>query len=322
MLAFVGAIAVVALMLSDRLEITVAIAAQLRAYLFGADPALKETSTPAAHPAKDLALFSIVALVFGVGGYTCFLLKLQFPTEPWYYMEMLSLCAISLEAVLTASWPRLRPWGLLRIGLAVVMLTCASHSMWKEAHTRRSNMDLIATVLASKADPEDLIVVQGAWEALTWDRYYQGRARWLTVPLIESNKVHRTELMWQAMNRQDAIGPLLEDITNTLRNDKAVWVVGQLAPGRPRPLAPAEGSGRKWLGGCMWNWSAQLSEHLSNRALETKRLQIAVDGPVSVFENLPLTRFRGCRNAHGPGPGQGRTQLRLLAEASPMPQGL
>src|SRR5262249_4015107 len=61
---------------------------------------------------SDLALFCVGSIGLGIIGYIGFLLKLQFFMQPWYYVGILTLCVISLDGILTASWPALRPWGL------------------------------------------------------------------------------------------------------------------------------------------------------------------------------------------------------------------
>lgn len=61
---------------------------------------------------SDLALFCVTSVVLAIIGYFGFLLKLQFFMQPWYYVEILILCAISLDGILSASWPALRPWGI------------------------------------------------------------------------------------------------------------------------------------------------------------------------------------------------------------------
>ena len=104
----------------------------------------------AARTRSDLALFCVVSMLVGTAGYSAFLLRLHYLTQKWYFVEMFSLCAISLDGILGANRPALRPWGLLRIGFMVVMMTLGARSAWEEAHTRRSNMDLIAAVLARK----------------------------------------------------------------------------------------------------------------------------------------------------------------------------
>ena len=177
----------------------------------------------------DLALFCVVSMLFGIVGYFAFLLKLQYFMQTWYYIEILSLCAISLDGILGANWPMLRPWGLLRIGFMVVMLTWVARSAWEEAHTRRSNVDLIAAVLGKNASEGDLIVVNGAWEGITFDRYYRGQAHWVAVPPIDSHKVHRTDLVLEKMNQPDPMDPVLHEITRTLRSSNSVWFVGNLA---------------------------------------------------------------------------------------------
>ena len=186
----------------------------------------------------DLALFCVVSMLFGIVGYMAFLLKLQYLTQAWYYVEMLCLCAISLDGMLGANWPALRPWGLLRIGFMVVMMTWGARSAWEEAHTRRSNVDLIAAVLDKNASEGDLIVVQGAWEGITFDRYYHGQAHWVTVPPIDSHKVHRSDLILEKMNQPDPMAPVLREITNTLRSGNSVWIVGDMAVVPPKQLPP------------------------------------------------------------------------------------
>ena len=118
-------------------------------------------------------------MVLGIIGYTGFLLKLRFFMQPWYYVEILILCAISLDGILTANWPALRPWGLMRISFLVMMMILNAKPAWAEAHTRRSNLDLAAAFLSQNASPNDLIVVQNAWEGITFNRYYRGQAQWL-----------------------------------------------------------------------------------------------------------------------------------------------
>jgi hypothetical protein len=165
---------------------------------------------------SDLALFCLTSVVLGIIGYIGFLLKSQYFTHPWHYHEILILCAISLDGILSASWLALRPWGLLRIGFLVLMMILNAGSAWAEAHTRRSNLDAVADFLSYKASTSDLIVVQEAWEGITFKRYYRGRAQWLSVPPIDSHEVHRIDLVMAEMNQPEAMAPVLCAITNTL----------------------------------------------------------------------------------------------------------
>ena len=198
---------------------------------------------------------------------------------------MLCLCAISLDGLLGANWPALRPWGLLRIGFLLVLLTWGSRSAWEEAHTRRSNVDLIAAVLSQNASAGDLIVVQDAWEGITFNRYYHGHARWVTVPPVDSHMVHRNDLVLEKMNQPEPMAPVLREITTTLRSGISVWLVG-VSPwyarsrchhaSPPPPGLPA----RWWLGTYLYCWTAQVTAQLLDHAQQEQVLKIPVDGPV------------------------------------------
>lgn len=258
------------------------------------------TSYP--HARADLALFSGASLLCGTAAYICFLLKLQFPTEPWYYLGMLTLCAISLDGVLSAAWSVSRLRSVLRISFLAMMMAWGTQSVSEEAHTRRSNVDLIAAVLEIKAAPGDLIVVHTAWEGITFDRYYRGHAHWMTVPPIASHKVHRNDLMWEELNRREPMAPLLAEITSTLRNGKDVWVVGSVVPLRsekaPPALPPPPNLPTKWwLGPYMRHWALQLMTHLAGCSQQVVTLEIPVDKPVSGLENRVLLKFSGYRAA-------------------------
>jgi hypothetical protein len=208
---------------------------------------------------------------------------------------MLCLCAISLDGILGANWPALRPWGLLRIGFLMVVMTWSARSAWEEAHTRRSNVDLIAGVLDKKASKGDLIVVQSAWEGITFARYYHGQARWVTVPPIDSHKVHRTDLVMEKMNQRDPMAPVLLEITDTLRGSNSVWVVGNMTDMRlkqsPRSCLPF-----KWWGWHINCWGARVTAYLQDYAQQEQVLEISVDEPVNRLENLPVRRFSGYKS--------------------------
>ena len=262
-----------------------------------------EFATNSANPSRsDLALFCVTSMVLGIIGYTGFLLKLQFFMHPWYYVEILILCAISLDGILTAGWPALRPWGLLRIVFLVEMTVLNARPAWAEAHTRRSNLDLVANFLSQNASAGDLIVVQDAWEGITFNRYYRGKAQWLTVPPIDSHEVHRVDLAIAEMNQPEAMTPVLHAITNTLMSGHDVWVVGSIpivrsrdAPHGPTslPPRPPEMPTRWWFGSYLYSWNQQVTTLLLDHAQQGKAETIAAPGPVNHFEDVSVVRFTG-----------------------------
>lgn len=261
-------------------------------------PAQNPVAVASTFPGRaDLVLFCAVSMVIGVVGCFAFLFRLRYPTESWYYVEMLCLCAISLDGLFGANWPAARPWGLLRIGFMVLVMGWGMRSAWAEAHTRRSNVDLIAAVLNQNAGPGDLIVVQSAWVGISFDRYYHGRAPWVTVPPFDSHKVHRTDLLWEDMNQQlqgqEPMAPVLLAITNALQSSNRVWVVGQMLVVCPKPSASA-GQPVQWAGTHLSYWEGQVTAQLVGHALYSRSVEIPA-GQVCLLEDLPLSQFVGYR---------------------------
>ena len=168
--------------------------------------------------------------------------------------------------------PRCVPGGCSVSEFMVVMMTWGARSAWEEAHTRRSNVDLIAAVLGKKASEGDLIVVQDAWDGITFDRYYHGRAHWVTVPPIDSHKVHRNDLVLEKLNQPDPMAPVLREITNTLRNGNSVWIVEDMS------VVPRSCCHRHAPPDCQWwlpylnYWNAQVTTHLRDHALQEQDL--------------------------------------------------
>lgn len=243
----------------------------------------------------DRALFCVVSMLLGTAGLMAFLYHLHYLTRPWYYIELLCLCAISLDGLLGANWPALRPWGLLRAAFMLAMMSWFANAGGQEAHTRRSNVDLIAAALNQAVSKEDLIVVNSAWEGITLNRYYHGPAAWATVPPVDSHLVHRNDLVIADMNEPASLEPLLRDITRTLKDGHNVWFLGGLTRMRlnavPTNLPPA------WIGAHLVYWNSQISMSLLDHAVLEKVVKVETGGPVSDLENLPLNCFAGYREA-------------------------
>ncbi len=261
-------------------------------------PKLENTSNNGYPGRFDLTLFCVASVVLGIIGYIGFLLKMQYFMPPWHYVEILVLCAICLDGILSASWPALRPWGLMRIVFLVIMMVLNARPAWAEAHTRRSNLDLVAAFLGQNTSAGDLIVLQDAWEAITFNRYYRGQAQWVSIPPIDSHEVHRIDLVKAEMSRPEAMTPVLQAITNTLVSGHDVWVVGSMpiarsaGPTRLPPL-PSEMTTGWWHGAYFYWWNLQVTTLLLDHAQQARAETIATPGPVNHFEHVSVVRFTG-----------------------------
>jgi hypothetical protein len=200
------------------------------------------------------------------------------------------------------SWPALRPWGLVRIVFLVEMMVLNARPAWVEAHTRRSNLDVVAAFLSQNASASDLIVVQDAWEGITFNRYYRGQAQWLTVPPIDSHEFHRIDLVIAKMNQPETMTPVLRAITSTLASGHHVWVVGSIRIARWKdappgatalPPLPSEMPTRWWYGSYLYWWNQQVTTLLLDHAQQGRVETIDAPGLVNHFENVSVAQFTG-----------------------------
>lgn len=241
----------------------------------------------------DLTAFCGVSLVMGIAAYFCFLSKLQFPTQPWYYLGLIGFCAVAMECIFTVGSAGRWPWGLARVSLAVVLVGWGAGSVWEEAHTRRTNIDLIAKQVGKEAAEGDLVVVHSTWEGIAFDRYYHGRAKWITSPPIESHKLFRADLLLAKLSERNAITPVLAQMDSTLAGGHHVWLVGRtvcpIAAYPPPSLPPAPCLPTKWwLGPYLECWGEQLMAELLHQSRPTRMIPMISAQPVSYQENLPL----------------------------------
>jgi len=266
---------------------------------------LKASAAPAPGPTAvgmtrrpgDLALYCAVSMVVGTGGLLLFLFHLHYWTQSWYYVEMLCLCSLSLDGLWGANRCGLRPWGWLRIGFMAAMMAWDAKGGWAEAHTRRSNVDLIAAVLNKDSADQDIIVVEDVWAGITFNRYYHGAARWVTVPPIDSHLVHRTDLVFEKIHEPDPMASVVRDVANALQGGHGVWLVGNMPLVRPVRLSAVQPA--LWFGGCVNHWNSQVTGTILDHALQQQVPNITAGQPICYLENLQVVRFSGFKSDAG-----------------------
>ena len=161
---------------------------------------------------------------------------------------------------------------------------------------------MAAAFLSHNTSADDLIVVQNAWEGITFNRYYRGRAQWISVPPIDSHELHRIDLVMEKMNQPDAMTPVLSAITNTLASGHNVWLVGSIPIARSKDMPPgqtlvlprpSEMPTRWWFGSYLYWWNQQVTMLLLDHAQLGKSEAFAAPRPVSHFEDVSVLRFTG-----------------------------
>jgi uncharacterized membrane protein len=243
----------------------------------------------------DVALFAIVTGLAAVVGFAVFLLRVRYPTQPWYYVGLVAVVAVCAEAAIASSLCS-RALRIARVSLALLALLAGSAGAWTSLRARHTNLDVIAAHLETHAVRGDLIVVNPWYYAISLDRYYHGEADVTTIPPLEDVRVHRFDLIKEKMQSVGAMDPLQERTRQVLQSGRRVWIVGGFAtpPGKtsPRSLPPPP------LPDTGWDsepyrvvWTLQLAARLSDHVTEATRIPIEV--PSGPLETAGLLVIRG-----------------------------
>ncbi len=249
---------------------------------------------------KDLILFSSLTLITGVVGYVAFLKIVSYMTQPWYYIALLALIAVTLDASLAAISASI-PGRIFRIVFVLFFIGLTVRPVWESVHMRHTNIDLIASKLQNLVSERDLVLVAPWYLGVTFERYYTGKARWMTSPPIGYHRIHRYDLIKKAMestNSAEAVKPVLAAMSDALKSGNRVWLVGWLPflpeVQLPESLPPAPDGESGWFNGPYeHNWALQVGYYIQTHASHGEVLLVQVDNPVSDFENPQVMLVQG-----------------------------
>jgi hypothetical protein len=266
-----------------------------------------ETGVPADN---DLPLFAGVTLLAAFTGFAGFLWFAALITEPWYFLPLLALAAVSFELGLPLASRHLRA---AVFGFAAMTIVLAIPAAQRDLNWRFTNVDLIAQRLSAEAGPDDFIIVSPWFCGVTFDRYYKGPSSWNTLPPLKYHSIHRFDLVREQMETRGAIEPVLNQMTATLQAGHRVWVVGVVKipkAGAPMPadLPPVPpnyaGSDLRYTE----NWASQVTQFLSNRSRQFSQDYYTTNQNVNSAENLKLCVAEGWQSTTSLGsPADGKT---------------
>jgi hypothetical protein len=252
---------------------------------------------------RAVALFSLVALVVGVVGTYVFLHELSYYTQPWYYLTLLAIAGVCIDALFGAviHTPALR---IARLALALLLAGATLLPTTREVQKRMSNVDLVAARLNEIALPGDVVLVNAWFYGISFSRYYHGQASWMTVPPIGSHRFHRDDLVRKMMMMPDQAAPVrlvTDRATAALRDGYRVFIVGGVVfpagvqPPIPLPAAPFPGEEPWHEGRYLEQWTLMLGYFLQQHSIKLAALPVAVPSAVNKFENVPLLVAEGWR---------------------------
>jgi hypothetical protein len=244
----------------------------------------------------DLPLFGGVAIVLGVSGFGVFVKLSGLPTQVWYYIPVLCFTMMCCDSVFS------RVHSFTRTGVLVMALLALvfSPSAYSSLRWRQTNGDLIAAQVSKAATADDYIIVNTWYYGVTFARYYNGAAKWTTLPSISDYRFQRYDLMKEKLQTPNAIAPVLDQVKATLQSGHRIWIVGKISTpplGSPMPddlpIAPNDQTG--WLDAPYYAvWEKQLGWYLQNHAAKVTSYVTETNSiAVNPLENMSLTAFRG-----------------------------
>jgi hypothetical protein len=138
----------------------------------------------------DLKLYAQTVFIFSALGYTVFLSILHFASQPWHFVTLIAVLAACLDAIF-GSWQR---GALFRIVLVIILVVVFGGSVWKQVQMRQTNLDMIANHLENHVKKDDLILIYPFWYGVTFQRYYDGKSKWDSIPPLEDHTLQRYDV--------------------------------------------------------------------------------------------------------------------------------
>ncbi|HYN81582.1 MAG TPA: hypothetical protein VES88_08780 [Gemmatimonadaceae bacterium] len=252
---------------------------------------------------RRLVLFALVSLVVGVVGTFVFLDQLSWFTRPWYYITLLALAAVCIDALFGAVIHTV-PLRIARLGIVLLLAAATILPAAGESRQRMTNVDLIASRLHQIGRPGDLILVNGWYPGVSFSRYYRGPVSWMTVPPLGFYRYHRYDKIKTLMMLRDQtmpVRPATDQAAVVLQGGHRVFIVGGLIFSRPnRPRSPPRPAPRP--GDHPWpeaeystEWSLMLGDFLREHSSTLVKVPVEVPTPVSPYEDLELLVAEGWR---------------------------
>jgi hypothetical protein len=256
---------------------------------------------PRSEGERERALYAGVTLLAALLAYFVALSLAGLGKNYWYYLSLLAVVAVACDAGVALLVGRAPRGDLLRSAVVAGAALLVASEVARTVPLRMTDVDLAAKRLEEIAGPDDLIVVLRWYSGITFDRYYRGRAPWITLPDVSDHRFHHHLEIAERMQRGDgAVAAELERVERTLQSGGNVFVVGRVRapdPGHAPPrLPPAPGGPRGWHADpYLEAWELQLGALLERHGRERIQVPLPETGMVSAWESLPVGMVRGWR---------------------------
>ena len=231
----------------------------------------------------------LLATIFQVG----FLTQVGLPPRSWYFLIWLAPMMVCADAIWSAFKPSLQ---MARAVIVLFVAVVCVPACWAGSKLRQTNIDLIAAKLKADAKPGDLVLAAPWFHGVSLVRYYP-QDQFVTLPPMEEIRIHRYDLMKRAMESSDPVGPVANQIVETLRGGHTVWIVGFLkfpAAGETVSQYPPY---HKGIGindaAYYFSWSTLLGKLVQEHATKGDVIPIPASNEINSVEKVTLIAVSG-----------------------------
>jgi hypothetical protein len=245
--------------------------------------------------------FAGLTIVCAVVANGIFLERLGYPPRPWYFLPLMALLASALDTIFgSLAHSRGGRYATLRLVAVALVAAAQAVPLWQHLTIRQTNADLVAREVARSAAPQDLVVVLPWYYGVSFNRYYAGPARWLTLPDIPDHRIHRYDLLKPRLAARHPLDDVLWEVAATLRSGHRVWLAGNaswpeigeaVALPPPAPHSPIGWHDDPYLVA----WSRGFGRFLEQHAAVIAHVAVPTHQPVSGLEDLQLAVVEGWR---------------------------
>jgi hypothetical protein len=247
---------------------------------------------------SSLLLFSLLTSLISIVGYDVFLHWLYNYPWPRYYLALLCLVAVSVDLIV-ANLSRFHWVRIARVTFVIALLILLPWAAWPQIIVRQTNIDLVAEMIQHRASPNDLIVINPWHFGVSFNRYYHGPARWMTVPEINDHQTHRYDLFREKLMSTGPIDDVLEAMKQTLKSGNRVWLASAVAlfllPGQSPLVLPPPTDSHLSSAAYQQLWSHQIGTFIEEHA-ETGQFFDPPGAVVNESEKVPLWAVQGWRD--------------------------
>ncbi|MGB5216994.1 MAG: hypothetical protein WBN66_01725 [Smithella sp.] len=164
---------------------------------------LKPKSTSDNFHQGDVSLFLLITMLLSIIAYVSFLIILSYPMQNWYFLPLMAVIIVIIEKGIDNLCQGSSIGRIIRIVFVIGVSLFIFTDSWTAAHTRRTNIDLLAAKIQTIADKNDLIVIRPFYYGITFNRYYSGNTLWITIPEVYDLRTPRQDIIKSIMTKND-----------------------------------------------------------------------------------------------------------------------